>query len=144
MSSDVQRCIGLMSGTSSDAIDAVLLEVSEDGRRAELIDTHSQPIDPELRERIRAVSQGENDRIDTVQALDVELAEHFSTHKDVNGIVYCGNDIDLIKSIQENASRNVKRVHYYNKTDWLKENGQSPYFIMDHTELKTTWHPIGS
>ncbi|MEE2804768.1 MAG: anhydro-N-acetylmuramic acid kinase [Pseudomonadota bacterium] len=78
MSTDVQRCIGLMSGTSSDAIDAVLLEISEDGRRAELIDTHSQPIDPELRERIRAVSQGENDRIDTVQALDVELAEHFS------------------------------------------------------------------
>ena len=74
---------------------------------------------------------------------DFELAEHFSTHKDVNGIVYCGNDIDLIKSIQRNASGNVKRVHYYNKTDWLKGNAQSPYFIMDHIELKTTWHPIG-
>ena len=74
---------------------------------------------------------------------DFELAGHFSTHKDVNGIVYCGNDIDLIKSIQRNASGNVKRVHYYNKTDWLKGNAQSPYFIMDHIELKTTWHPIG-
>ena len=71
-----------------------------------------------------------------------ELSEHFSSHMDVNGIVCCQDHADLIKSIQENAAENVKRVHYYNETNWM--DLQSPYFILDHTEIKTTWHPVGS
>ena len=82
--------------------------------------------------------------VNILTGFESELAEHFSTHKDVNGVVYCGNDSDLIKSMQENASENVKRVHYYNTKDWPTGDGQSPYFIMDHVEIKTTWHPIGS
>lgn len=85
-----------------------------------------------------------NGVVNILTGFDSELSEHFSKHKDINGIVYCRNNTDLVKSIQENASENVKRVHYYNKTDWLTSNGQSPYFIMDHSEIKTTWHPIGS
>ena len=71
-----------------------------------------------------------------------ELSGHFSSHMDVNGIVCCQDHADLIKSIQENAAENVKRVHYYNETNWM--DLQSPYFILDHTEIKTTWHPVGS
>ena len=71
-----------------------------------------------------------------------ELSGHFSSHMDVNGIVCCQDHEDLIKSIQENAAENVKRVHYYNETSWM--DLQSPYFILDHTEIKTTWHPVGS
>ena len=71
-----------------------------------------------------------------------ELSGHFSSHMDVNGIVCCIDNSDLIKSIQENSAENVKRVHYYNETNWM--DLQSPYFILDHTEIKTTWHPVGS
>ena len=71
-----------------------------------------------------------------------ELSGHFSSHMDVNGIVCCQDHADLIKSIQENAAENVKRVHYYKETNWM--NLPSPYFILDHTEIKTTWHPVGS
>ena len=38
----------------------------------------------------------------------------------------------------------VGKLQRHVRTDWLKKNGQSPYFIMDHLEIKTTWHPIGS
>jgi len=101
---------------------------------------------------LSAISLGEvlhasdvpNGVVNILTGFDLELAEHFSSHKDVNGVVYCGDNLALVKSIQENASENIKRVHYYDKTDWLKENGQSPYFIMDHVEIKTTWHPVGS
>ena len=101
---------------------------------------------------LSAISLGEvlhasdmpNGVVNILTGFESELAEHFSTHKDVNGIVYCGDNLAMVKSIQEHASENVKRVHYYDKTDWLKENGQSPYFIMDHVEIKTTWHPVGS
>ena len=72
-----------------------------------------------------------------------ELAGHFSTHMDVNAIVYCGKDKKEIKEIQENATLNVKRVIQHNEVDWMSEKSHSPYFIRDTQEIKTTWHPIG-
>jgi acyl-CoA reductase-like NAD-dependent aldehyde dehydrogenase len=71
-----------------------------------------------------------------------ELASYFADHMDVNALVFCENDADTRKMMQEKASLNIKRVVLYNKINWLTENGQSPYFIMDTQEIKTTWHPI--
>lgn len=70
-----------------------------------------------------------------------ELHTHFSNHMDVNAIVYCRNNKEEIKTIQENASLNVKRCFVY-ANDWMKEEAQGPYFIQDLQEVKTTWHPI--
>lgn len=72
-----------------------------------------------------------------------ELHGHFSSHMDVNAIACGYDDKESMKNIQENASLNVKRVLDYSKHDWMKEEAQSPYFIMDFQEIKTTWHPIG-
>lgn len=72
-----------------------------------------------------------------------ELIGHFSTHKDVNAMVYTGSDKAEVKKIQENAVENVKRIVYWKNTDWLAEDAQSPYFIQDLQEIKTTWHPVG-
>jgi len=71
-----------------------------------------------------------------------ELITHFSNHMDVNACVYCGNDTEDIKKIQINSSLNVKRAVIYS-SDWMNENTQNPYRIMDLQEIKTTWHPIG-
>ncbi|MEJ7821718.1 MAG: aldehyde dehydrogenase family protein, partial [Chitinophagaceae bacterium] len=71
-----------------------------------------------------------------------ELAPYFADHMDVNALVFCENDADTQKMIQEKASLNLKRVVLYNKITWLTDNGQSPYLIMDTQEIKTTWHPI--
>ena len=70
-----------------------------------------------------------------------ELCEHFSSHMDVNAIIYCRKDKNEIKTIGENASLNVKRTFFWNK-DWSKEESQDPYLILDLQEIKTTWHPI--
>jgi acyl-CoA reductase-like NAD-dependent aldehyde dehydrogenase len=71
-----------------------------------------------------------------------ELHTHFSSHKDVNAIVYYRNDKAEIKTIKENASLNVKRVFIYDKLNLFSDKAESPYFIMDLQEIKTTWHPI--
>ena len=71
-----------------------------------------------------------------------ELLEHFSSHMDVNAIVYCRNNKDEIKLLSENASLNVKRVFIYNNKDWSKSESENPYMILDTQEIKTTWHPI--
>jgi acyl-CoA reductase-like NAD-dependent aldehyde dehydrogenase len=72
-----------------------------------------------------------------------ELVGHFSSHMDVNSLVYCGTDAEELKSIQINAALNVKRVIVHKTENWLSSDCQSPYFIMDTQEIKTTWHPIG-
>lgn len=70
-----------------------------------------------------------------------ELHGHFSSHMDVNAIIYCRENTNEIKAIGENASLNVKRPFFWNK-DWTKTENQNPYLILDLQEIKTTWHPI--
>ena len=72
-----------------------------------------------------------------------ELLGQFSSHKDVNAVIYCGDDKKEIKSVQESATLNVKRVLIHRNAEWLNESFQNPYFILDTQEIKTTWHPIG-
>ncbi len=72
-----------------------------------------------------------------------ELMSHFSTHMDVNALVYCGDDSVEIKAVKESASLNIKRVLVYKENDIIDEKSQHPYRIMDLQEIKTTWHPIG-
>lgn len=70
-----------------------------------------------------------------------ELHTHFSNHLDVNAVVYCRANQEEIKTVQENASLNVKRSFVWN-FDFKDDETQNPYLIMDLQEIKTTWHPI--
>lgn len=67
-----------------------------------------------------------------------ELHTHFSSHMDVNAIVYAGDNSAELKTIQTNAAGNVKRVVVVQN---IAE--ESPYRIMELQEVKTTWHPVG-
>ncbi len=70
-----------------------------------------------------------------------ELHGHFSSHMDVNAVIYCRKNKEEEKLISENASLNVKRSFNWNK-DWTKDENQNPYLILDLQEIKTTWHPV--
>ncbi len=72
-----------------------------------------------------------------------ELLGHFSSHMDVNAIIYCGDDKKEIKTVQENATLNVKRAIVHKNAEWMNDSFQNPYFILDTQEIKTTWHPVG-
>ncbi len=71
-----------------------------------------------------------------------ELVPYFADHMDVNATVYCEADAASQKMIKEKAALNVKRIVLYDTIKWAEASGQSPYFIMDFQEIKTTWHPI--
>jgi acyl-CoA reductase-like NAD-dependent aldehyde dehydrogenase len=71
-----------------------------------------------------------------------ELIPHLSNHMDVNAVCFAESDPASIKMIKENASINVKRTAFYEDKKWMNESEQSPYFINDFQEVKTTWHPI--
>ena len=61
---------------------------------------------------------------------------------DVNETICCEKDSDMQKMIREKSAGNLKRVFFYDQMDWLTDAGQSPYFILDTQEIKTTWHPV--
>ncbi len=70
-----------------------------------------------------------------------ELYSHFSSHMDVNAIVYCRNNDEEKKTISQNSALNVKRAFFWNN-DWTKSENEHPYLMLDLQEVKTTWHPI--
>jgi len=72
-----------------------------------------------------------------------ELLDHFSSHMDVNAIVYCGQDKDDIQLVESNAALNIKRVTILPDEHWNKPSTQGPYQILNTQETKTTWHPVG-
>jgi acyl-CoA reductase-like NAD-dependent aldehyde dehydrogenase len=71
-----------------------------------------------------------------------ELASWFADHMDVNATIYCEKDSTIQKMIREKSALNLKRIVFYDKINWMSDEGQSPYFIMDTQEIKTTWHPV--
>jgi acyl-CoA reductase-like NAD-dependent aldehyde dehydrogenase len=71
-----------------------------------------------------------------------ELASWFVDHMDVNATIYCENNSDTRKMMREKSANNLKRIHFYESINWNTDQGQSPYFIMDTQEIKTTWHPV--
>ena len=72
-----------------------------------------------------------------------ELLEHFASHMDVNACVYCGRDTEELATVRTKSALNVKRAISYDREDWMTDEAQSPYFILDTQEVKTTWHPVG-
>ena len=71
-----------------------------------------------------------------------ELVPWFVDHMDVNATIYCENDASSQQMIREKSARNLKRIVLYDKVKWADSEAQSPYFILDTQEIKTTWHPI--
>ena len=71
-----------------------------------------------------------------------ELATWFVDHMDVNATIFCENDSQVKTMMQEKSAMNIKRIIFYDKIKWNAEQGQSPYFILDTQEIKTTWHPV--
>ena len=87
--------IGLMSGTSADAIDAVVLE---DGPVPKVVYSLSQPLDTDTRDRIFSLyTPGENE-IDAMGQLDIDLGEQFAAA--ANALLQqCGIDKQAIAAI---------------------------------------------
>ncbi len=70
-----QLYIGLMSGTSADAIDAVLVDLQFSPK---LIAQHSLPLPYKIQQQIHALSLPDENEIDRMCSLDTELGQLFA------------------------------------------------------------------
>lgn len=80
--------------------------------------------------------------VNIITGKPAELSSWFANHMDVNAMIYCENDEATRKQIRESSALNLKRISFYDGVNWSGNDGQSPYFIMDTQEIKTTWHPV--
>ena len=46
-----------------------------------------------------------------------ELLSHFASHMDVNAIIYCGDNLNEIKVVEEMAVENLKRISILEKVE---------------------------
>jgi acyl-CoA reductase-like NAD-dependent aldehyde dehydrogenase len=74
-----------------------------------------------------------------------ELIPHIASHMDVNAIVDGTGDDECGRLLRAGSAFNLKRYanHSLPEKDWFSEKAEDPYWILDTTEYKTAWHPIG-
>jgi anhydro-N-acetylmuramic acid kinase len=80
LGSAMQRIVGLMSGTSVDGIDAVLVDISGTERdlAVNLISSETYAYSPDLRQQILAVCAGSPLSVEALAALDTAIAQAFA------------------------------------------------------------------
>ena len=69
--------IGLMTGTSMDAVDAVLVDIRH-GQTTRLVGSHEQPLSDEFRASINQACDASQDSVDSVARLDLQLADLYA------------------------------------------------------------------
>lgn len=121
---------------------SVIAPVIAGGNSCVVLASYSKPLCAVTFSEVLATSDVPGGVINILTGQFRELVPYFSDHMDVNAIIFSEDDSDSQKMIQEKAAINLKRVVLYNKIEWHLPSGQSPYYIMDTQEIKTTWHPV--
>ena len=127
--------------TSLLGILSVMLPVIAGGNTCVILASESKPLCAITLSEVLATSDLPGGVVNILTGNSNELYTHFSSHMDVNAVIYCRENKEEQKVIAENASLNVKRSFIWNK-DWNDDENQNPYLILDLQEIKTTWHPI--
>jgi acyl-CoA reductase-like NAD-dependent aldehyde dehydrogenase len=127
--------------TSLIGLVSVILPVIAGGNTCIALASETKPLCAITLAECLATSDLPGGVVNILTGTSAELHTHFSSHMDVNAIVYCRENASERKTIAENASLNVKRSYFWSK-NWNDEKEQNPYYITDLQEIKTTWHPI--
>lgn len=106
--------IGLMSGTSMDAIDGALVDFSQGMR---LLASHSEPLEEPLRRDIAALCVPGNDEIERMGRLDTILGRRFA-----------GVALSVLKAAGLDASR-VRAIGSHGQTIRHRPLAESPFTL---------------
>jgi len=74
-----------------------------------------------------------------------DLLSHLASHMDLNAIVDGTGLPEVGAKLQAGTALNLKRYasHSLAPDDWFTSKAEDPYWILDTTEFKTAWHPMG-
>lgn len=135
--------VGVFVGQTTALIDlvSIVAPIIAGGNTCVVIANENMPLSAITFAEVLNTSDLPGGVVNILTGKQSEMLPSLTTHMDVNAVVYCGNDTEVLKSIQLNAVNNLKRVRNYDR-NWMDADAQDLYFISDFQELKTTWHPI--
>ncbi len=120
---------------------SVMLPIIAGGNTCVLLASETFPLSAVTFAEVIATSDVPAGVINMLTGRSEELHSDFSSHMDVNAMIYCRANKRELKTCMENSATNVKRFFHWEK-DWTKQENQNPYLILDLQEIKTTWHPV--
>jgi acyl-CoA reductase-like NAD-dependent aldehyde dehydrogenase len=136
--------VGVMCPDTSGLIGLVsmIAPVITGGNACVVIASESLPLPAVTFAEVLATSDLPGGVVNLLTGMRSELLKPLVAHMDINALVVADATKEERTMLDVEATCNLKRVVYPKVTDWNKEEGQSPYFILDTQEVKTTWHPI--
>lgn len=109
--------IGLMSGTSVDAIDAaaVCFPDNQSGKKVEILDTHSHAIPADIKKEIITLNQTGENELHRCMTLDMKLGELFSeaSHELMTKLKLSAQQVTAIASHGQTIRHQVNEAPHY-------------------------------
>lgn len=135
--------VGILAAENSGLLGLVsmILPVIAGGNTCVVLASESKPLCAITLAEVLATSDLPGGVVNILTGTSKELLEQFQSHMDVNAVAINGRKPEDVAFLQQGASSNVKRIVHWEQ-EFSGVAAQSPYFIADLQEVKTTWHPI--
>lgn len=105
--------IGLISGTSVDGVDCVLVDFNEN--TAKIVSTHFQPSPEKLRNDVLKVCKGEPLNPEQLGILDIKIGHFFAAA------------VNELLVISKTNAKDIAAIGSHGQTVWHKPNGDHPF-----------------
>jgi acyl-CoA reductase-like NAD-dependent aldehyde dehydrogenase len=136
--------VGVMCPDTSGLIGLVsmIAPVITGGNACVVVASERMPLPAVTFAEVLATSDLPGGVVNLLTGMRSELLKPLVSHMDINALTVADATKEERAMLDVEATCNLKRMAYPKVADWNKEEGQSPYFILDTQEVKTTWHPI--
>jgi len=122
---------------------AVLAPVLVTGNTAVVLTSEHRPLPAVSLAEVLATSDLPAGVVNILTGRTAEVAPWLASHMDVNAIDLAGVDDALAADLEVAGADNLKRVRRPDPPDTDYSLVHGPARILDFTEIKTVWHPIG-
>ncbi len=136
--------VGIMANGDNGLLGLVSLiaPVIAGGNASVVVASEKHPLPAVTFAEVLATSDLPGGVVNLLTGFRSELLKPLVAHMDINAIVVADAGKEERAMLDQEATCNLKRVVYPKVRDWSSDAAQSPYFILDTQEVKTTWHPI--
>lgn len=136
--------VGIQCAGSNGLLELVSLiaPVIAGGNTCVVVASEKHPLPAVTFTEVLATSDLPGGVVNLMTGFRSELLKPLVAHMDINAVVVADASKEERTMLDQEATCNLKRVVSPKVKDWMSEEAQSPYAILDTQEVKTTWHPI--
>lgn len=136
--------VGIQCAGSNGLLELVSLiaPVIAGGNTCVVVASEKHPLPAVTLTEVLATSDLPGGVVNLLTGFRSELLKPLVAHMDINAVLVADASKEERTMLDSEATCNLKRVVYPKVSDWSSDEAQSPYFILDTQEVKTTWHPI--